>query len=51
MDIPRDCHYPSGRLVQVMNELLALGIPLRDVIARVMANAATAWGSPASSAR
>ncbi|MBI1734155.1 MAG: amidohydrolase family protein [Candidatus Rokubacteria bacterium] len=31
-------------LVQVMNELLALGLPLRDVIAMATANAATAVG-------
>jgi dihydroorotase len=31
-------------LVQVMNELLALGLPLRDVIAMVTANAAVAMG-------
>ena len=31
-------------LVQVMNELIALGIPLREVIAMVTANAATAVG-------
>jgi dihydroorotase len=31
-------------LVQVMNELIALGIPLREVVAMVTANAATAMG-------